>query len=105
MWTRSEHLIQEQSDLSAYNIFNFSAFADVVHLIFQILFHVIFLLQVSPNILSYAMWLGSNCCCTFYVSSAPTLLRLRNHCLLSHCLNSCNCFVDHAMLSCYLHLN
>src|SRR4051812_40687815 len=79
MKSRCGHLVQEHSDLSAYKIFNFSAFENVVHLIFSYLFHVTFFLQVSPNILSYAMWLAPNCCCTFYVSISPTLLRLRNH--------------------------
>ena len=40
----------------------------------------IFFFKSAPNILSYVMWLNSNCCCTFYVSSSPTLLRLRNRC-------------------------
>ena len=63
--------------------FIFSAFWNVDHLFLSSLFSCH--LQSSsfksaPNILSYAMWLVSNYCCTFLVSNSPTLLRLWNRC-------------------------
>src|SRR3954471_8331266 len=46
-----------------------------------------FIFKPAPNMLSYAMWLDSIFCCTFLVSNSPTLLRLRNRCLLFTLLN------------------
>ena len=67
--------------------------------------HLHLLLQVSLSILTCAIWLVFHSCCTFLVPNSPALLRLRNHCFTFMLFKSCNCFVDHAMLTCYLHLS
>ena len=83
---RCDHLIQELSNLSACSI-STSVYLKCCS---SDLFKSCSLSSSSSSQpLAYChMQCGwfPNSCCTFYVSSSPTLLRFRNHCLLSCCL-------------------
>src|SRR3954463_15926090 len=108
MKSRCVHLNQELSNLLPTTI------STLVHL--KLLFIlssqscsmsslILLLLQVSPNILSYAKWLASISCCTFlsvkFTDTTPSPESLFTFTLF----NSCNCFDDPAMITCYLHLH
>ena len=75
---------------------------------FQVLFHVIFNHPSQSHPLTYCHMQSG----WFPTIFAPSLCQIHRHysvsgidVLLSRCLNSCKCFVVHAILTCYLHLN
>src|SRR4051812_27166310 len=51
--------------------------------------HLFSIIILNPSILSYAMWLDPIFVAPSLVSNSPTLLRLRNQCLLSRCVYCC----------------
>src|ERR1043165_6632415 len=72
------------------------------------LFHVIsilLLLQVSPAYCYMPSGWFPTVVAPIHVSISSTLLRLRNLCFTFMLFNFLQCFDDHVMLSCYLHLS